>query len=133
VLMAETTEDNVDFLNLLLMLAQTASMDLGETPRFTSGKKTQNLPHARSMINMIKAISDKTKGQLTSGETKVLFRVLGDLQAKYVKASGLDTFGTTPEKKESHADALGKGLDTMSTAELASMLEMLKKNADKNK
>ena len=132
--MAENNEDNVDFLNLLLMLAQTASMDLGETPRFTSGKKTQNLPHARSMINMIKAVSDKTKGKLTPGETKVLFRVLGDLQAKYVKAAGLDTFGgAAPAKQAGHADALDKGLDNMSTKELENMLNMLKKNADKNK
>jgi hypothetical protein len=117
--------DNVDFINLVLMLAQTASMSLGETPRFISGKKIQNLPHARQVINMIKILQEKTKGHLTAGETKLLFRVLGDLQQKYVAASGLNKLHdeTTHDSKT----GLEKALDKLSTDDLAKIIAEVNK------
>jgi|SRR5208283_936104 len=118
--MAEET-DNLDFINLVLLLAQTASMSLGETPRFISGKKTQNLPHARQVINMIKVLQEKTKGHLTAGETKLLFRVLGDLQQKYVAASGLDKLHDE-KTQDSKVDRIEKALDKLSNDDLAKIL-----------
>jgi len=118
--------DNVDFINLVLMLAQTASMSLGETPRFISGKKIQNLPHARQVINMIKVLSEKTKGRLTAGETKLLFRVLGDLQQKYVAASGLDKLHDE-KTHDSKTDKLEKALDKLSTDDLAKIIAEVNK------
>lgn len=120
-------EDNIDFINLVLMLNQNALISLGEATRFVGGKKAMNLPHARQAIYMIQAIRDKSKNNLTPGETKLLFRILGDLQAKYVKASGLDKPGPTkgPEKQD-----MEKALDNLSTADLTKLLTELSKKPD---
>ena len=125
----ENKEDNIDFINLILMLNQNAMISLGEAPRFVGGMKNANLPHARQAINMIKAIQEKSKGNLTPGETKLVFKILGELQAKYVKAAGLDKPGPIKGGK----DGLGSALDSMSNDDLAKLLSELSKNAGKNK
>ncbi len=128
--MEEKKEDNLDFINLILMLNQNALISLGEIPRFVSGKKIQNLPLARQTINMLKSIKDKTVGKLTPGEAKLLFRVLGELQAKYVKAAGLDKVGAPPTHQPTKMDRLTKALDRLSTSDLAKLLEELQKKQD---
>jgi len=125
--MAEKQEDNVDLLNLILMLNQNALISLGEASRFVGGAKKQNLPLARQSINMIKAVQDKCKGNLTPGEAKLVFKVLGELQAKYVKAAGLDKPGTEKPKQES--SGIEKALNKMSDNDLAKILSELQKKA----
>ncbi|HMA99934.1 MAG TPA: DUF1844 domain-containing protein [Spirochaetota bacterium] len=145
-------EDNVDFINLVLMLNQNALVSLGEASRFVSGVKKQNLPHARQSINMIKAIRDKTKGNLTAGESKLVIKILSELQAKYVKASGLgkpqkpppappakgaqdgSNSASPPEKQKSSDKGLNKALDSMSNDQLANILaDLQKKSRGQNK
>jgi hypothetical protein len=130
--MAEKQEDNIDLINLILMLNQNALISLGEASRFAGGKKAENLPHARQTINMIKAIQEKTKNNLTPGEMKLLFRLLGDLQAKYVKAAGLDKLG---EVKSSNPkkDKLDAALDKFKTDDLAKILADISKKDAGNK
>jgi hypothetical protein len=128
--MAEKQEDNIDFINLILMLNQNALIDLGETPRFVGGKISQNLVMARQNVNMIKAVADKTKNNLTTGETKLLFRILGDLQSKYVKASGLDKPGPVKSSNPKQA-RLDAAMDGMSNADLAKLLSDLQKKSEK--
>lgn len=130
-------EDNVDFINLILMLNQNALISLGEAARFVSGKKQQNLPLARQTINMIKAITDKTAGKLTPGESKLVFRILGELQQKYVVAAGLskpagETEYRTINSPKAHAEAIEKNLDKLSDEQLQSLLSELMKKADGN-
>jgi hypothetical protein len=127
---AEKQEDNIDFINLVLMLNQNALINLGESPRFIGGKMSQNLVLARQNVNMIKSIADKTKNNLTPGETKLVFRILGDLQAKYVKASGLDKPGPvkTSNPKQARLDA---AMDGMSNADLAKLLADLQNKPGK--
>lgn len=129
--MEKNTEDNIDFINLILMLNQNAMISLGESPRFVGGMKNANLPHARQAINMIKSIQDRSKGNLTPGETKLLFRILGDLQSKYVKAAGLDKAGPVKGGKEDKA-GLDKALDNMSNDDLAKLIAELNKHAGKD-
>lgn len=121
-------EDNIDLINLVLMLNQNTLISLGEAPRFVGGTKKQNLALARQSINMLKAIQDKSKGNLTPGETKLIFKILGELQAKYVKAAGLDKPG---QVKDSHNDTgMEKALNKMSDKQLADLLSELQKKAD---
>ncbi len=121
-------EDNIDFINLILMLNQNALISLGEMPRFVGGKKNINLPHARQTINMIKAIQEKTKNNLTPGESKLIFRILGDLQKKYVTLAGLDKPG--PIKTQSTKTDLEDALSKLSNDELEKILSALKKQTD---
>ncbi len=124
-------EDNIDLINLVLMLNQNALISLGEASRFAGGKKSENLPHARQAINMLKSIQEKTKNNLTPGETKLIFRLLGDLQAKYVKAAGLDRPGEVKSSNPKR-DKLEAALDKFKTDDLAKILaDLAKKSADK--
>jgi hypothetical protein len=127
--MGKNTEDNIDLINLVLMLNQNAMISLGEAPRFVGGMKKANLPLARQSINMLKAIQEKSKGNLTPGEAKLIFKILGELQAKYVKITGLDKPGPIKGGK----DGLGSALDSMSNADLAKLLSDLNKHAGKDK
>ncbi|MCX7697946.1 MAG: DUF1844 domain-containing protein [Candidatus Goldbacteria bacterium] len=121
-------EENIDFINLILMLNQNALISLGEIPRFVGGKKNVNLPLARQTINMIKAIQEKTKNNLTPGESKLFFRILGDLQKKYVTLAGLDKPG--PVKSQSVKNALEETLSKLSNEDLEKILFELKKQKD---
>ncbi|MBN2755288.1 MAG: DUF1844 domain-containing protein [Candidatus Goldbacteria bacterium] len=128
-------EDNVDFINLILMLNQNTLISLGEAARFVSGKKQQNLPMARQTINMIKAIADKTAGKLTPGESKLVFRILGELQQKYVVAAGLmkppeGTDYKIINSPKAHQEVVDKALDKLSDGQLQSLLAELMKKAD---
>jgi hypothetical protein len=130
--MADKQEDNIDLINLVLMLNQNALISLGEASRFAGGKKNLNLPHARQTVNMLKAIQDKTKNNLTPGEAKLVFRLLGELQSKYVKAAGLDRPGevnsSNPKK-----DKIEAALDKFKTEDLAKILADISKKNENNK
>jgi hypothetical protein len=121
-------EDNIDFINLILMLNQNALISLGEIPRFIGGKKNANLPLARQTINMIKAVQEKTKNNLTPGETKLIFKILGDLQKKYVTLAGLNKPG--PVAAGSSATDLENALSKLSNDDLQNILNELKKQTD---
>lgn len=123
-------EDNIDFINLLLMLNQNALISLGEIPRFIGGKKNVNLPLARQTINMIKAIQEKTKNNLTAGETKLIFRILGELQKKYVTIAGLNKPG--PVTNTSFTTDLENALSKLSNEDLKDILNELKKHTDEH-
>jgi hypothetical protein len=123
----KNNEDNLDFINMVLMLNQNALISLGEATRFVGGLKKQNLPHARQAINMIQAIRDKTKNNLTPGETKLVYRILGELQEKYVKAAGLDKLGPP---KSAPKEGIEKALDKMSNDDLAKILSEITKKAN---
>jgi hypothetical protein len=86
--MADAPED-LDFVNLVSLIAGTAAMELGEKKAGGVAGK-QNLPRARQFINMLASLQKKTEGRLTEQEKKVLEALLADLREKYVKASGLD-------------------------------------------
>ena len=130
--MAEKQEDNIDLINLILMLNQNALISLGEASRFAGGKKSENLPHARQSVNMIKAIQEKSKNNLTPGEMKLLYRILGDLQAKYVKAAGLDKLGEV-KSSNPRKDKLDAALDKLSSSDLTKILSDLSKKDAGNK
>ena len=81
--------EDLDFLNLLMMVAKTAAVELGEVKAGGVAGK-QNLPRARQFINMLVALQSKTEGRRSEQEEVALKSLLEDLQTKYVKAAGLD-------------------------------------------
>jgi hypothetical protein len=85
----EPTAEDLDFINLVTLVASTAASELGEKKAGNPGGKL-NLPRARQFINMLVGLKKKTEGRLNDSEAKVLDTLLGDLQARYVKAAGLD-------------------------------------------
>lgn len=72
------------FIDLILMLASSAKIDLGELVHPYYKDKDVNLARARITINMIASLVKKTSGNLNVEEKKVLREVLDDLQKTYV-------------------------------------------------
>jgi hypothetical protein len=76
------------FIEFVVMHAQNAALFLGQIPNPKTGEAEVNLDLARMFIDQLAMIQEKTRGNLTSEETKVLSNALSNLQMAYVEASG---------------------------------------------
>jgi hypothetical protein len=75
------------FIEFVLMHAQNAALFLGQIPNPKSGEPEVNLDLARMFIDQLAMIQEKTRGNLTSEEAKVLSNALSNLQMAYVEVS----------------------------------------------
>ena len=85
---AAPEEHPVDFVHLVLSLYQTALLQLGEIPDPVTGKSIKNLTAASQSIDLLGILKEKTAGNLTSEEEKILEHSLTDLRPRFVNASG---------------------------------------------
>ena len=76
------------FIEFVVMHAQNAALFLGQIPNPGTGEAEVNLDLARMFIDQLAMIQEKTRGNLTSEEAKVLSNALSNLQMAYVEASG---------------------------------------------
>ncbi len=60
---------------------------LGEIDNPTTGKREQALDQAKFTIDLLEVLRDKTKGNLTEDETKLIDGMLFDLRMRYVQVS----------------------------------------------
>jgi len=58
---------------------------LGAAPNPATGKAETNLPQAKYIIGLLEIIEEKTRGNLTDEEDKLLKAALTDLRMRYVK------------------------------------------------
>ena len=73
---------------LILSLSSTAFMQLGEIPDPTTGRTEISLDAARHTIDMIEMLREKTRGNLTAEEERLISEILSELKLAYVhKAS----------------------------------------------
>lgn len=75
----------IDFATFILSLSASALMHLGEAPDPESNKVEQNLPLAKQNIDILGLLEDKTKGNLSGDEERLLAQVLFDLRMRYVE------------------------------------------------
>src|SRR6476469_4049948 len=75
------------FLEFLVMHAQNAALFLGQIPNPRTGEPEVNLDLARMFIDQLAMIQEKTRGNLTSEEAKVLSTALSNLQMAYVEVA----------------------------------------------
>lgn len=68
-------------------LVTQALISLGEVENPFTKKSGQNLDQAKFTIDTLQIIRDKTKGNLTEDETKLLDTALYDLRMRYVEKS----------------------------------------------
>ena len=78
----------INFANLILSLGTQALIQLGEIPDPLSKQLNKNLPIAKQTIDLIGMLKEKTKGNLTADEEKMVDSFLYDLRMRYVKATG---------------------------------------------
>lgn len=76
------------FIEFILMQSENAALMLGLRPHPATGRAEKNLEMARIFIDQLEMIREKTRGNLTAEESKVLSKMLGDLQFAYVRVSG---------------------------------------------
>ena len=73
------------FIEFVVMHAQNAALFLGQIPNPRSGEPEVNLDLAKMFIDQLAMIQEKTRGNLTSEEAKVLSNALSNLQMAYVE------------------------------------------------
>lgn len=78
----------INFTNFILSLSTSALIQLGEVQDPFTQELAKNLPLAQQTIDMIGMLKEKTKGNLSSEEEKIIEYVLYDLRMRYVKAAG---------------------------------------------
>ena len=75
------------FPSLLVGLATSALMHLGESPEAGTGPAKIDLSAAKQAIDLLGVLKTKTQGNLEGEEEALLETLLYDLRLKYVKAS----------------------------------------------
>lgn len=89
------------FIEFVVMHAQNAALFLGQIPNPKTGQGEVNLDLARMFIDQLAMIQEKTRGNLTSEEAKVLSNALSNLQMAYVEVAREQPQGATrPESPE---------------------------------
>jgi hypothetical protein len=74
------------FITFVISLASSAAIHFGDLPDpETGGKMEPNLEGAGQMIEILALLQEKTRGNLTAAEAKVLEGLLYDLRMRYVQ------------------------------------------------
>ncbi len=76
------------FSALILSLSTSALVNLGELPDPLSNEKALNFPLAKQTIGIIEMLKEKTRGNLSQDEDRLINNMLYDLRMKYVGAAG---------------------------------------------
>ena len=75
----------INFPTFVISLNASALLNLGAIEDPTTGKRTKNLPMAKQTIDILTMLEEKTRGNLTDEEEKIMQNVLYDLRIIYVK------------------------------------------------
>ena len=81
------TLPRVDFATFLLSLSHSALVHLGEAPNPETGTVEKSLVLARQTIDLVGMLEEKTKGNLTGDEERLIGQILFDLRMRYVELS----------------------------------------------
>ncbi len=76
----------IDFATFVVSLSHSAVLHLGDAPHPETQKIEMNLLLARQTIDLLGVLEEKTKGNLTGDEERLLTHVLFDLRMRYVEA-----------------------------------------------
>jgi len=76
----------INFSTFVLSLSTQALMHLGEVPSPLSGKVDSDVPAAKQMIDLLAMLREKTRGNLSPNEDRLMQDILFDLRMKYVEA-----------------------------------------------
>ena len=75
----------INFSSFILSLGTSALMHLGEVADPVTQKMEKNVPLARQTIDMLGMLREKTRGNLTADEEKLLEHLLTDLRWRYIR------------------------------------------------
>lgn len=78
----------IDFSSFIFSLSSSALLHLGEIPDPISHKSEKSLPLAKQTIDILAMLQEKTQGNLTAEEERLMENVLYDLRMRYLRAVG---------------------------------------------
>ena len=85
----EEAPPEIDFTSFIFSLSTSVLIQLGEIQDPFTQKSVKNLPLAKQTIDLIEMLKEKTKGNLTPEEERIIEYILYDLKMKYVKVAGV--------------------------------------------
>jgi hypothetical protein len=77
----------IDFLTFIVSMSHSALLHLGDAPDPATGSLEENLPLARQTIDLLAMLQDKTRGNLTGDEERVLSQAIYDLRMRFVEVA----------------------------------------------
>ena len=83
----DDTVPPIDFNTFVISMSASAAMHLGMAANPITGKAEVSLPLARQTIDLLALLEDKTRGNLSGEEERLLSQVLFDLRMRYVNRS----------------------------------------------
>jgi len=101
----------IQFVQLIFSLKTSAIMQLGKIANPLTGKIERNLNEAKYTIDMLNMIKEKTKGNLTSDEQKIIDDAVFELQMNYIDEVKKDEEGkkeTKPKEEKSKEESAEK-------------------------
>jgi len=78
----------MNFATFIFSLNHSALVHLGAVKDPTSGDTAKDLPMAKQTIEILAMLQDKTQGNVTEEEAKMLESILYDLRIIYVREKG---------------------------------------------
>jgi len=83
----QTAGSGIDFAGFILSLATTAAVHFGDIPDPATGQPVEpNVPAAAQMIEIIAMLQEKTAGNLSEPEAKLVDDLLYELRMRFVQA-----------------------------------------------
>lgn len=116
--MADVLGKNIDayFFTMVTSLQAAAWQQLGKIASPITGKVERNLAQAQMSIDLLNMISEKTRGNLTAEESRLISSILYELRMNYVDESNKpDAVKETGDNK--HDTEAPKSADADKTAE----------------
>ncbi len=103
------------FIGLIFSLSSVVLQQLGKVSNPLSGKIERNLEQAKSTIDMLLMLKEKTKDNLNEKEEKFLNNILADLQLNYVDEVKKGTNESAEKKSTESAEPKKENPEKTST------------------
>jgi len=78
---------SIDFSTFVLSLGSSALVHLGDMAHPEAQQEQENLALARQTIDILAMLEEKTRGNLTGDEERLVAQILFDLRMRYVELS----------------------------------------------
>lgn len=86
----EDSLPTLDFSTFILSLSHSALLHLGDAPHPDTDVVDTSLPLARQTIDLLGLLEDKTRGNLSGDEERLLTQILFDLRMRFLERSKRD-------------------------------------------
>lgn len=93
-------ELNYQFVSLVFSLQQAAMAQMGKIANPVTGKMERNLAQTKATIDMLEMLKEKSKGNLTDTEQKIILNTLDNLYLNYADEVDKEGKEEKPEGKK---------------------------------